>query len=219
MLTAFARRAISAAEGVLHDRHHLRRRLHRGLWSGRRHIGLPAGGGRRCDGRDRPRRVAADGASGVRWPSLRDRRRLPRAADGRRAVGAPAGSTQSRSSTSGSPMGGSAGRASRLHLHFDHREAGDEPSPFGWMVEATGPPSGTECPCAGDGASACVRPRRGDGRPRRGWRAGAHRRRPLDRLPAGDRRRGPQLAVARRRRHSGHPARLQPDRHRLRHQP
>src|SRR4051794_6452680 len=25
-------------------------------------------------------------------------------------------------------------RASRLHLHFDHREAGDEP--FGWMVEA-----------------------------------------------------------------------------------
>ncbi len=26
--------------------------------------------------------------------------------------------------------------ASRLHLHFDHREAGDEPRPFGWMVEA-----------------------------------------------------------------------------------
>lgn len=26
--------------------------------------------------------------------------------------------------------------ASRLHLHFDHREAGDEPAPFGWMVEA-----------------------------------------------------------------------------------
>jgi 2-octaprenyl-6-methoxyphenol hydroxylase len=25
---------------------------------------------------------------------------------------------------------------SRLHLHFDHREAGDEPRPFGWMVEA-----------------------------------------------------------------------------------
>src|SRR3954453_18435369 len=25
-------------------------------------------------------------------------------------------------------------RASRLHLHFDHREAGDQP--FGWMVEA-----------------------------------------------------------------------------------
>jgi len=28
--------------------------------------------------------------------------------------------------------------ASRLHLHFDHREAGDEPGPFGWMVEARG---------------------------------------------------------------------------------
>jgi len=25
---------------------------------------------------------------------------------------------------------------SRLHLHFDHREAGDDPQPFGWMVEA-----------------------------------------------------------------------------------
>ena len=25
---------------------------------------------------------------------------------------------------------------SRLHLHFDHREAGDDPRPFGWMVEA-----------------------------------------------------------------------------------
>ena len=25
---------------------------------------------------------------------------------------------------------------SRLHLHFDHREAGTEPRPFGWMVEA-----------------------------------------------------------------------------------
>ncbi|MDR3532472.1 MAG: UbiH/UbiF/VisC/COQ6 family ubiquinone biosynthesis hydroxylase [Rhodopila sp.] len=25
---------------------------------------------------------------------------------------------------------------SRLHLHFDHRQAGDEPRPFGWMVEA-----------------------------------------------------------------------------------
>jgi 2-octaprenyl-6-methoxyphenol hydroxylase len=25
---------------------------------------------------------------------------------------------------------------SRLHLHFDHREAGDDPEPFGWMVEA-----------------------------------------------------------------------------------
>jgi 2-octaprenyl-6-methoxyphenol hydroxylase len=25
---------------------------------------------------------------------------------------------------------------SRLHLHFDHREAADEPRPFGWMVEA-----------------------------------------------------------------------------------
>ncbi len=28
--------------------------------------------------------------------------------------------------------------ASRLHLHFDHREAGGEPGPFGWMVEARG---------------------------------------------------------------------------------
>ena len=28
--------------------------------------------------------------------------------------------------------------ASRLHLHFDHREAGDDPGPFGWMVEARG---------------------------------------------------------------------------------
>ncbi len=27
-------------------------------------------------------------------------------------------------------------RASRLHLHFDHREAGDDASAFGWMVEA-----------------------------------------------------------------------------------
>ncbi len=26
--------------------------------------------------------------------------------------------------------------ASRLHLHFDHREAGDDARPFGWMVEA-----------------------------------------------------------------------------------
>jgi 2-octaprenyl-6-methoxyphenol hydroxylase len=26
--------------------------------------------------------------------------------------------------------------ASLLHLHFDHREAGEEPRPFGWMVEA-----------------------------------------------------------------------------------
>jgi 2-octaprenyl-6-methoxyphenol hydroxylase len=25
---------------------------------------------------------------------------------------------------------------SRLHLHFDHREAGSDPRPFGWMVEA-----------------------------------------------------------------------------------
>ena len=25
---------------------------------------------------------------------------------------------------------------SRLHLHFDHREAGGDPRPFGWMVEA-----------------------------------------------------------------------------------
>jgi 2-octaprenyl-6-methoxyphenol hydroxylase len=25
---------------------------------------------------------------------------------------------------------------SRLHLHFDHREAGEDPRPFGWMVEA-----------------------------------------------------------------------------------
>jgi 2-octaprenyl-6-methoxyphenol hydroxylase len=32
---------------------------------------------------------------------------------------------------------GRIGRApSRLHLHFDHREAGDDPGPFGWMVEA-----------------------------------------------------------------------------------
>ena len=32
---------------------------------------------------------------------------------------------------------GRVGRAaSRLHLHFDHREAGDDPGPFGWMVEA-----------------------------------------------------------------------------------
>ena len=29
-------------------------------------------------------------------------------------------------------------RASRLHLHFDHREAGDKSSPFGWMVEGRG---------------------------------------------------------------------------------
>ena len=28
--------------------------------------------------------------------------------------------------------------ASRLHLHFDHREAGGDPGPFGWMVEARG---------------------------------------------------------------------------------
>ncbi len=28
--------------------------------------------------------------------------------------------------------------ASRLHLHFDHREAGGEAEPFGWMVEARG---------------------------------------------------------------------------------
>ncbi len=28
--------------------------------------------------------------------------------------------------------------ASRLHLHFDHREVGDNPGPFGWMVEARG---------------------------------------------------------------------------------
>ncbi len=27
-------------------------------------------------------------------------------------------------------------RASRLHLHFNHREAGDSATPFGWMVEA-----------------------------------------------------------------------------------
>lgn len=27
-------------------------------------------------------------------------------------------------------------RPSRLHLHFDHREAGDDATPFGWMVEA-----------------------------------------------------------------------------------
>ena len=27
-------------------------------------------------------------------------------------------------------------QASRLHLHFDHREAGDDASAFGWMVEA-----------------------------------------------------------------------------------
>jgi 2-octaprenyl-6-methoxyphenol hydroxylase len=32
---------------------------------------------------------------------------------------------------------GRVGRApSRLHLHFDHREASNEPRPFGWMVEA-----------------------------------------------------------------------------------
>ena len=32
---------------------------------------------------------------------------------------------------------GHVGRApSRLHLHFDHRQAGDTPRPFGWMVEA-----------------------------------------------------------------------------------
>jgi 2-octaprenyl-6-methoxyphenol hydroxylase len=32
---------------------------------------------------------------------------------------------------------GRIGRApSRLHLHFDHREVADDPSPFGWMVEA-----------------------------------------------------------------------------------
>ncbi|MSP00371.1 MAG: ubiquinone biosynthesis protein UbiH [Acetobacteraceae bacterium] len=29
-------------------------------------------------------------------------------------------------------------RASRLHLHFNHQEAGGEPGPFGWMVEARG---------------------------------------------------------------------------------
>jgi 2-octaprenyl-6-methoxyphenol hydroxylase len=29
-------------------------------------------------------------------------------------------------------------RPSRLHLHFDHREAGNDASPFGWMVEARG---------------------------------------------------------------------------------
>jgi 2-octaprenyl-6-methoxyphenol hydroxylase len=28
--------------------------------------------------------------------------------------------------------------ASRLHLHFDHREVSDDPGPFGWMVEARG---------------------------------------------------------------------------------
>jgi 2-octaprenyl-6-methoxyphenol hydroxylase len=28
--------------------------------------------------------------------------------------------------------------ASRLHLHFDHREVADNPGPFGWMVEARG---------------------------------------------------------------------------------
>lgn len=28
------------------------------------------------------------------------------------------------------------GRASRLHLHFDHHEAGEDAGPFGWMVEA-----------------------------------------------------------------------------------
>jgi 2-octaprenyl-6-methoxyphenol hydroxylase len=27
-------------------------------------------------------------------------------------------------------------RATRLHLHFDHRQAAEEPRPFGWMVEA-----------------------------------------------------------------------------------
>jgi 2-octaprenyl-6-methoxyphenol hydroxylase len=27
-------------------------------------------------------------------------------------------------------------RASRLHLHFDHHDAGDDAGPFGWMVEA-----------------------------------------------------------------------------------
>jgi 2-octaprenyl-6-methoxyphenol hydroxylase len=32
---------------------------------------------------------------------------------------------------------GRVGRApSRLHLHFDHREASEDPRPFGWMVEA-----------------------------------------------------------------------------------
>ena len=34
---------------------------------------------------------------------------------------------------------GRVGRApSRLHLHFDHREAAEDPGPFGWMVEARG---------------------------------------------------------------------------------
>ena len=45
---------------------------------------------------------------------------------------------------------------SRLHLHFDHREAGVDPHPFGWMVEARSLrkalnarfPSRTGCTCS-----------------------------------------------------------------------
>ena len=110
-------------------------------------------------------------------------------------------------------------RASRLHLHFDHHDAGEDAGPFGWMVEARSlrmalngyfpalpalrvfAPATATVERREDGATVHIAGGTGTA------------------LPAGGRRRGTRFAVARSGRHPGHPPALRADRHRLRHQP
>ena len=105
--------------------------------------------------------------------------------------------------------------ASRLFLHYDHREVGDEP--FGHMLEnrvlrrallerlqrdAGDPAAGAGARRASSSATTSAS--------RPGWPSGQR-----DPGAAGDRRRRPRLAHPRRGRHRRHPLVLPADRHRL----
>ena len=107
--------------------------------------------------------------------------------------------------------------ASPLFLHFDHRDAGADAGPFGWMVEARALRVALNAHLrrlrsVGVGAGA------GDRRSGRFRRAGSDYRWPDDRLPPGDRRRGARFAAAPGGWHSDHRLRTG-DQHRHRDQP
>ena len=80
--------------------------------------------------------------------------------------------------------------ASRLFLHFDHREAGPDADAFGWMVEARSLRVAINAHLHALPTLRCFAPGHRHRRTRRRGRDRAGRRRPRHRLPAGGRRRG-----------------------------
>ena len=86
--------------------------------------------------------------------------------------------------------------ASRLHLHFDHRKAGEAAGPFGWMVEARSLRRALNAAPARIASIVGVCPCRRAGGTHARRRDGADRRRAAGAVPAGGGGGGPAVAAA-----------------------